>query len=430
MNANRNSTKTPARLIAVLGLALLIAVAALMSRRHDPLFGIDGETYYIAARVFLAGSNPYNGADMLRIGQIVDPATVAADHGVQPMTNLPASLLPFLPLSLLPPRAFDWTLIALAAFCLPVTIVLSARLLQLELSSRALIVLSILSTCFPPVWRSLIVGQPLVPILACLLALCRRAAAPAFDPKPALTLSLLSLVKATCSLPLAAWLMLSGHKPLRAAVFAALAAFALLNLLLIAHIGLHSVLDGYRAGNAIFGAGGANDPYTGGQAARIDLQPLAALFTAPAHLAAVSAILDLLLAAPLLALLILRPSARPGETLIAVLLLTLIITYHRPYDAVLALPLFPLILQNWRSSDHSIALIRAAALLLVAATLGDHNIQHVLLRRDPTLPIAWIRPAGIIALYLSVALPSLRMLNPAVATHPASSAEAIKGTFA
>lgn len=401
------------KIIFFIGLIFSMAAAVLLARNANPSFGVDLKTYYVGAAALRDGANPYRAGDMARISLKVDPTRFAVGEGGQATANLPGALLLFLPFTLAPLQAVLWLAVVLIAFSVPVCLALSARLLNVPITPRGLAACSVLAVLMPPVWRCVCVGQLTLPLVAValwatLLVRERRAV-------PAAFLGLATLLKITCTGPLLFWDFLKGAPRARFALAAACALFVVLNAVAILHIGLHGFAAGWKDNyQAIFSAHGPDDPANPGSM-RIDLQPLAARLASSKHAGIVAAIAAAVLALPLLVLLKRREGIE-GEAVVCVLAYSLLVAYHRPYDAVLAIPVFVMLYQDLEAGRRAQAACRAAALLLIYGFFGDHNILAAAHLRGLSANVFVVRPLCVILLYLAVVIPALARRPLAVKT--------------
>ena len=392
--------------IIVCWLTLYSCFALALHKKDLSTFSTDCKVYYMASATLMSGKNPYNPADMFYTCRLRDPKGMWVGGGSGAASNVPLPFVLFTPFTI-----FDWAtasrlIFALNLLCIPLIFTLSAKVLDDKLPAHRLYFLCFISAIFPPVWKDVYVGQNALTVLAAQLGCCALVG----TSNPVAVFALISFAcnKITCSAPVFLVSIVKGVPSEKLAALIAFAAFVALNILIVLHMGWHSFLVHYSQANSmLFGPNACNDPYTSGRLIRIDDAPLLAMFVPRSLLTPCCLMLSVVLAIPLVALIFYRKSS-PGVVLISSLLYTLTTLYHRPYDAVLALPFIYFTLRE-SNCKHSLAAgFRLASLLAVVLVFGDHNVFNVFNHAATRFDFPFIRPVITISMYLSMVFPELR----------------------
>ena len=394
----------PALWIVTIGCALSFVFLFLTHKRFDRSFFIDGKVYYAAANLFAHGRDPYDGAALIAESLHADPAGYPAGTAGELYINLPAALLPAAAVSFLPWTAFTTLSLVLMAFSIPLIVVFGLTATGVDVTRGRLVGLSILLAAYPPVWRCMMTGQVAILICAVCLGVCacverRRSPARLWG---AAAFTFLALTKVTCAVPLLVYLFVRSARQERMALTAGASVFVAACLVVTVMIGPHAAVSGLRENQAItFGPAGPDYPYFApAKFARIDLEPLLAMFVGAPRLAAVKYGLCLLLFLPLLVWTIKNGPGVDARLASAWLAFSLILFYHRSYDALMTAPILFLGIRDLVDGARVLGSVRIALFLAGYLLLGDHNIFSVLAHAG-VQDQAWIRPTLFIALYAS-----------------------------
>ena len=370
---------TPTKLLVI---ALVLLGGYTFALRHSLDFSIDGKTFYLAGKAMIVGGDFYDIEHEKLLSERFAPDGKNAHLFAHSLTHPPITPVIFAPLSLLPWSVFRLVLLAINVGSIPVIAFLCLRFYQRP-SFLALWASSVFIALLPSVWQAVKLGQIALPMLAsALLAahfVLRR------QPKGIALFALLAMVKPTLCIPLLAYLFVVGKPRERLALLGAGAAYGFLNLLGIARLQMQGIsfAESYRqALNLSFGGGGLNNPLNIG-VIRLDVEVLLTNLSLVAPKTAKYAIVFLLIGAFWWASrrwLGRENQMQFGAAVSAMLLLGLIMFYHRSYDGVLLLPALFLGISAWWQSlrahrEYSSAryfhLALAVVALLCLAAIGS-----------------------------------------------------------
>lgn len=344
---------------------------------------LDHAVNYSSGRLWLKGVNPYDHAllapEFLAAG---GPERLTPKRSTQPAVYLPPALPVFAVLAALPWGAANaaWCLLSTGAFLLSVILLVRRAGVRVE----DMRVWAAVALVFSPVHTGLAMGNPSVlacasTTLAVLTALEGAVAA------PPLLLGLAHCLKPQISicgvLLLALWrawpaLLLSGLPPLATGVIAAARAPSVAAGLAWLTTLRDNLASGFAAGGA--NASGLRDP---GAYLLVNAKTLAALVTDDR---AGAAVLVWFAAVGMTALFLLRRGADGPETrdrdLGFAAVVTLMVAYHRYYDAQLLLLALPFVARAWRERP---AFAAAASSALALLAFPTQALGGMFLASDP-----------------------------------------------
>ena len=446
LSKNPALTNNPALMVFVIGLLLGLLYWHLIPHTHN--YPHAGKEFYVGAKLLAAGKNPYSSHQLQAASREYAPEGMVAGFERQPQIHLPATLAVLTTVSWLPWPLFCFLQVLVSAFCIPAIVYLCLRYLTPLPSLPSLGVLSLGLAFLPPVWQNIVIGQVTLPLVLIFLLLARSFAQ--HRVRSLGLLAFLALLKFTFALPLLVFVFWKGSRAQRLAMVTAAAGFVLLNSVAVLRIGPNGFRAGYHAQvNNSFGPGGLNDVHTSeGQTARIDLDSLLAL----SHVLPAEGFLKAAAWAFLLGLFLYqvgrwdksgRRSHGGGQEglglwhVSALSLLTLLLFYHRTYDAVLLVPCLFFGFKLWeegrrqeqvkgleqaerrehtglvmsgRRRSRSIPLTLVALILVCFGSIGngDHNVLDFVLHRLHASSPPYVHSLLALTVYLVLVLSSVR----------------------
>jgi hypothetical protein len=395
--------------VLICWLALLGCFTIALMSKDLSTFSIDCKVYYMAAATLMNGKDPYNPADMTQTSMVRDPKGVIVGSGPESTVNIPLSIALFTPLALVKWRTASLFVFATNLLCIPLIFILTAKIFGESLTFIKLFALCLIAAIFPPVWKDVFVGQIALLVLAAQLAACLLLG----GGYPLALFALLTFAssKITCSIPGFIVSLARGKHRDRVAAVLSVMAFIVVNSLIVLHIGFHGFREHYSLNNtAVFGRNACNDAYTYARLVRIDDAPILAMFVDRDSLSFFSLLLAGLLALPIVALLINRVRS-VGVLIVSTLLYALTVVYHRPYDAIFALPLIYVTIQGFIGGRKATASLRLASLAAAFLVFGDHNIFTFHESALGCLDQPYIRPVITICMYLTMVIPEIIWAN-------------------
>jgi hypothetical protein len=398
-----------ARTLIFITLVLLIGYG--FALRHSLDFAIDGKTFYLSGKAMIVGGDFYDPAVEKSLSERFAPDGENAHLFAHLLTHPPITPVLFAPLSVLPWSVFRLLLLAMNVVSIPVIAWLCLRLVD-RISVTGLWLAAAFIAVLPPVWQAIKLGQIALPMLACALL-----AAHCFLQKRSRWLAffvVLAMVKPTFCVPLLAYLFLIGKTRTRLAMLAAGGIYAALNVIGMVRLQMQEIsfVESYRrALNASFSGGGLNDPRLMG-AIRLDVEVLLANVSYITPQIAKYAVVIVAAGAFWWAtrrFLGRENESQFGACVAAMLLLGLILFYHRSYDAVLLLPAFFVGLAGaWparnarreysRRALHG-ALAVTALLCLAAIGSDERNALNMVLKTFGTSQPLWFKAACVLVCY-------------------------------
>ena len=364
----------------------------------------DFSTLYAAARCWLHNENAYSAPALKHeLESAGAPDSIVRDQDVNVSVYLPSAMPPTAPVAVLPWRAANslWCLLALAAFGASVWLIVG----QLDLRVWAKWMVAGLAVLFSPTYVGLFDGNPSVLCISCVaLAICL-----ALNLRPWSSAVLLGV--ALCFKPqiafcaLCVFILWRLWRPVIAA-FAIACAAGITGVIVASSFGTNWQWLKLEQSNVAlsFASGGTSDPSPSGPVAwqMLNGQTIASYVI---HNAGLANLAVWLFAAGLaLAYLWLRRKDRPPSKWRDVSFfaaVTLIVTYHRYYDAQLLLLTIPLLVALWKRNERvTVACLFLCLLLLAfplqsvfARALGERATkaswtQLVLLRQQPLAVLA------------------------------------------
>ena len=387
--------------IILIGMSLSLIFSIILTLKPDLTYGVDGEVFYVGARLLASGHDPYDGQQLQNASRKAVPGGIVIGTPSQEQIALPALLAVDTLFCWLKWPLFLRLGVFADALLIPMIASLCLQYLRGPSSPAPLWISSFCIALFPPTWKVVAVGQISLLVLLCVLVVFRtvRHRRPLFTGP----LCFLSLLKFTCVLPALLFLSLRERGRQRSALIAGGALFTLINAVIVLHLGVRTFAQEYHQNMAlVFSSGRINDAYGAGQGVRIDLESiLAAIFTR--HRGAIAgAFLCIAAALPLCARL--RDTRKIGLPEISSLcLLSLVCFYHRPYDAVFAVPTGFLLYQ--RIQERGSRALSVGGVLIAAlcyGSLGDHNVIDPILRVLHAHRPAFLNAAIILLAYVFV----------------------------
>jgi hypothetical protein len=364
----------------------------------------DFSTLYAAARCWLHGEDAYSASALKHELETAGASdSIVRDQDINVSVYLPSAMPLSAPVAALPWRAANpaWCLLALVAFGASVWLILR----HLELQARAKWIIAGLAVLFSPTYVGLFDGNPSVLCISCVaLAICL-----ALDRRPWTSGVLLGV--ALCFKPqiafcaLCVFILWRCWRPLITA-FAIACAAGITGAIVASSFGTNWQWLGLEQHNVAlsFAPGGTSDPTPSGPVAwqMLNGQTIASYAIHNTTFANIT--VWLFAAALAIGYLWLRtkdlsPSKWRDISFFAAL--TLIITYHRYYDAQLLLLTIPLLVTLWKRNERvTVALLCLCLLALAfpqqsvfARALGERATtasftQLVLLRQQPLAVLA------------------------------------------
>jgi hypothetical protein len=410
-------TKKSGLMIVIVGTLLSLAYWRLIPHVHN--YPHAGKEFYVGARLLAEGNNPYSSPELQAASRKYAPEGMVAGFDRQPQIHLPATLMVLAPFSLLPWTVYCFLQLVLNTFCIPIIVYLCLLGITARPAFWSLALISLFVAFLAPTWENVVIGQIALPLVLCFLLLARSFARRKVAWLSALTF--FALLKFTFALPLIAYVFWKGSRAQRFGMAVAATIFILLNAVAVLRIGPHTFLAGYRTQVArSFGPGGLNDVRTAdGQSARLDLESLLAVFPATAQDKLINGAAIVIL----VGIFLYQCRTRSVFSLwhvSALSLLTLLLFYHRNYDAVLLIPSLFFGFYEWRrkmsaqdqarskASKSRVPNVMAFVLMvLVLASFGiigngSHNILGSVLRHFRTSPPPYLHSLLVLGIYLVV----------------------------
>lgn len=405
------STPSAAQTRALLFITLVLLIGYGFALRNSLDFAIDGKTFYLSGKAMIVGGDFYDPAREKALSEQFAPDGENAHLFAHLLTHPPITPVLFTPFSLLPWSVFRLLLLAINVISIPIIAWLCLRFAG-RITLAGLWLASAFIAVLPPVWQAIKLGQIALPMLACALlaAHCVRRE----RWRWAMAFAVLAMVKPTFCLPLLAYLFVVGKPRARLSLLAAAGIYAALNLIGVARLQMQGIsfVDSYRrALDASFSGGGLNDPRMMG-AIRLDVEVLLANVSFLAPQIAKYTIAILLLVAFWWATrkyLMRENEAQFGAGVAAMLLLGLVLFYHRSYDGVLLLPAFFLGVVGALSTQGAgreysarplyLSLVFVALLCLSAIGSDERNALNMVLKLVQTTQPLWFKAACVLVCY-------------------------------
>ncbi len=303
----------------------------------------DFSTVYAGARCWLAGDNPYDASFLkAQLVRAQAPASIERDQDVNPPVYLPSALLLTAVFAWLP-----WTA-ANTAWCILLTAMFAwsawALVQQVQLTARQRWMMVSAMLLFSPTYVGIYNGNPSVLVISCLvLALCFRESLPASGLLLGIALSFKPQLAICVIAVLALWKL---YRPILLGLLIGLT-FLIAGTLVASHFGKDWTWwqTEQQITAASFRAGGQSDPSPTSVVAwqMLDARTLTSYVFRNGNEAAIFA---WLIAAALAVLYLRRRRADLWQDTAFLAVLTLLISYHRYYDAQLLLLTLPWVVQS------------------------------------------------------------------------------------
>ena len=364
----------------------------------------DFSTVYAATRCWLHGSNPYQPAALkAELRAAGAPVAIENDQDINPSVYLPAALPWVVPFALLPWYTANalWCLLLVIAFAASVAKIVEC--IPLAREGKSLVVCAAL--LFSPTYVGIYDGNPSVLIISLLtVAICQAYLGSARTMSSCLLGVSLSFKPQLAIGALCLFALWKRPRPLVASAVVFGCALAI-GVLIASHFGISWRWWAVEQRNILrsLEPGGQSDPATSSAVAwqLLNTQTLVAYLVRDRQWW--NAIVWTL-AAVLVAIYLYRrtraiTSSWQDASFFAAL--TLLITYHRYYDAQLLLLLIPLLIELWRTRERATIFALCLCLLLLAmpwqsiferrlgpAATAESWQQFLMLRHQPVAVLA------------------------------------------